>query len=401
MEFSKVNIQRFYKNTKIINDELFIKMNSDDFVVKEIDKNNNILTESPIVNIEKMLHAKQLLDNIPDNLDKAERKLFYDKIGHFPFVKLTTSDGKLTVFEDSTDFFVFTLKKINLSTNDAIGKLAMLLNVPYKNFQFSGTKDKKATTYQKVGVKVQFEKLYFLALYLADEEPNEEILKYVDKQTNFDFDVEKRNILIFDIRKDNFIKMGEHKGNCFEIRIQDFDASNIFDAKYFLNYFGMQRFGKNVNNHIVGEHIINGEYTKAIDLIYNEPFFSKDGKCKKSKIQRFIENFRNKGKSDKNIFMKMDRDCQMMYLHAYQSYIFNQDVNNLEFDVIDINTVLNLVKKEHKFCKGGERKVFEEIYNLSSEQRGSDTIVRFSLNKSAYATMAIRELTGCEISDYK
>lgn len=41
---------------------------------------------------------------------------------------------------------------------------------------------------------------------------------------------------------------------------------NKSNSKYFLNYFGPQRFGKAFNNHIIGEFILNKKYDEAINL---------------------------------------------------------------------------------------------------------------------------------------
>ena len=89
----------------------------------------------------------------------------------------------------------------------------------------------------------------------------------------------------------------------------------------------------------------------------------------------------------------------MLYLHAYQSYIFNGAINErIQLtDVLNINEELNLVKLPSKFCKGGKRKIIEQIQDLRISKNKHDIIVEFTLNKSCYATMALRELFGNNI----
>lgn len=173
----------------------------------------------------------------------------------------------------------------------------------------------------------------------------------------------------------------------------------------FINYFGTQRFGKAKNNHFVGEKILNKEYTEALDLIIKnskgyESFIKGDlSECLKKcdNMERYI--FKNKGViNDKKIVLGMRREIRMIYLHSYQSYLFNKEVNEFIKSLNDeglsysLESTLDLKKMNDKMLKGGTRKVFEKGYNVEGWKDKEDFVISFELNSSCYATMALREL---------
>ena len=83
----------------------------------------------------------------------------------------------------------------------------------------------------------------------------------------------------------------------------------------------------------------------------------------------------------------------MLYLHSYQSFLFNKDVNKFIETKQDFSdSVVKLQKMNDKLLKGGERKVLEKAKNVLAWQDGTDFVVSFELNSSCYATMALREL---------
>ncbi|OQS54880.1 truD1 [Ecytonucleospora hepatopenaei] len=397
MDCSSVEICKFYK-TRPKHSVLYIKREPSDFIVQEIDSDGNPCLCDGLIDEEKFYESKNLIENLPTKLDKSERNEFYKKVAYYPFVKITTVENQFKKEQTSYDFYIFTLKKINLTTNDAIGKLSSLLGISYKNFQVSGNKDKRAITYQTVGVKVEFEKLYCLSVELLKK------MSDVKEVNDFclnkhKFEVTDCNIEIYNIRKGNYIKMGSHSGNKFTITLKNTKIEELHDSNFFINYFGLQRFGKSLNNHNVGQAVIKKDFEKAIDIIFDENNNSQQ-EMFLSKTHRFIDYYRKKGKSSKWIFLKMNRDSQMLYLHAYQSFIFNKQINDIDFMQINHNLEVDLVSADHKFCKGGKRLAVEEIKELKFYPDEEDVVVEFILNKSAYATMALREITGCEILDY-
>ena len=399
MDCSSVGICKFYK-TLPKDSVLHIKKEPGDFIVQEIDSDGNPCLCDHIINEQKFYESKTLIENLPKTPDKSERNQIYKKIAYYPFVKIITVENHFKKEQTSCDFYIFTLKKINLTTNDAIGKLSNLLGIPYKNFQVSGNKDKKAITYQTVGVKVDFEKLYCLSVKLLKKKSCvEEINDFCLNKHKFE--VTECNIEIYDIRKGNFIKMGSHSGNKFIITLKNTKIEELNDSNFFINYFGLQRFGKYLNNHYVGQAVIEKDFDKAIDIIFDENNTKNDNQeIILSKTHRFIDFYKKKGKTAKWIFLKMNRDSQMLYLHAYQSFIFNKQINDIDFMQTNSNFQVDLVSADHKFCKGGKRLVIEKIKELKFYPAKEDVVVEFILNKSAYATMALREITGCEILDY-
>lgn len=398
-----LEIKHYYTSHFIKINTSTIKRKCEDFIVMEIYESNKVLIDDEIINISKFHISYNQIMSLPINPTKEERKKIYEQTKYFPFIKLRTVDGNFVKEDTDEDYFIFTLKKVNQNTSDAIGVLSMLLHIPYKEFSFSGNKDKKAITYQKVGCKVSFTKLFLLACHLKNDEDYlkkfSTVFNFINKSDIIQFEKKDYMINIFDIHKGNPIKMGDHTGNRFKITIHDADYDTISTKQFFFNYFGPQRFGKNCNNHKIGELIIKKEYDLAIDMMYNDIFHNKIHDNGKSKIQRFIESQRHKGKTAKNIFFNLNRDSQMLYLHAYQSYIFNNAINERiqSTNVLNINEELDLVKLPNKFCKGGKRKIIEKIQDLHISKNKHDIVVEFTLNKSCYATMALRELFGNNI----
>jgi tRNA pseudouridine13 synthase len=164
------------------------------------------------------------------------------------------------------EHLILTLRKKDLSTWDAVNILSNHLGCRSRDIGYAGLKDKNAMTIQKISVHKSLEEKVD-----SFEHPQ---IKILNKEYH-----------------NNKIRVGHLKGNKFFIRLKRVFPNDALKLKKVLkeiknhgmpNYFGVQRFGVEGNNHIKGEAIINGEH------------------------------------KEKN------RKLKQMFLNAYQSNLFNE-----------------------------------------------------------------------------
>lgn len=145
-------------------------------------------------------------------------------------------------------FSLYLLRKINLSTWDALGRLSKTLHIPLKHFGYGGLKDKKAITYQyitiKNGPKRDIHDKNIELTYLGN------LPKSLDKSDLLgnNFEITLRQVTL----KDEIIEK-----NIEEVRLYGIP-----------NYFDEQRFGSvSENREFAVKEIIRGNYERALFLI--------------------------------------------------------------------------------------------------------------------------------------
>ncbi|XP_048740934.1 pseudouridylate synthase 7 homolog [Ostrea edulis] len=225
----------------------------------------------------------------------------------------------------------FVLYKENMDTIEAVYRLTKFFHINKNMFQFAGTKDKRAITSQEFTVyRVKAERLvsanrYFYKMALGN-------FRYVDQP----------------------LKLGQLSGNRFTIILRDVTGSDelintsleSLKTKGFINYFGMQRFGSTaIPTYQVGKELLKSNYKEAAELILQPRPGEKESiaECRKSwwkdkncmqmltalprkyNIERtLLEGLIKFGESNyANAFQMIHRNTRMLYLHGYQSYIWN------------------------------------------------------------------------------
>uniref|UniRef100_A0A8C0ZY33 TRUD domain-containing protein n=1 Tax=Castor canadensis TaxID=51338 RepID=A0A8C0ZY33_CASCN len=355
----------------------------------------------------------------------------------------------------------FVLYKENKDTMDAINVLSKYLRVKPNIFSYMGTKDKRAITVQEIAVlKISAQRLAHL---------NKCLMNF--KLGNFSY-------------QKNPLKLGELQGNHFTVVLRNItgtdgqvqQAMNSLKDIGFINYYGMQRFGTTaVPTYQVGRAILQNSWTEVMDLILKPRSGAEKGylvKCReewaktkdpaaalrKLPVKRCVEGQLLRGLSKygmKNIvsaFGIIPRNNRLMYIHSYQSYVWNNMVSKriedyglqpvpgdlvlkgvseayremLTADNLDIDNMRHKIRDYS--LSGAYRKIIIRPQNVSwevvayddpkiplfntdvdnlegkpppvfaSEGKYRALKMDFSLPPSTYATMAIREVLKMDTS---
>ncbi|XP_077120870.1 pseudouridylate synthase 7 homolog isoform X2 [Ranitomeya variabilis] len=366
-----------------------LKERYSDFVVHEIGKDGKIIylndlsvpadNEDPAEDIysvlsedeKKRLEDLQLFKNKESNVaievvddSKEKRTIIHQAIkGLFPGLETKTEDrdgkkyiiayhaaGKKALSKVRTpsdprkhswpksrgSFCHFVLYKENKDTMDAINVLSRFLRVKPNIFSYMGTKDKRAITVQAIAVlKITAQRLAHL---------NKCLMNF--KLGNFTY-------------QKNPLKLGELQGNHFTVVLRNITGTDeqVEQAMTslrnigFINYYGMQRFGTTaVPTYQVGRAILQSNWNEMIDLILKpRPGAEKgylvqcreewaktkdpDAALRKLPVKRCVEGQLLRGLSKygmKNIvtaFGIIPRNNRLMYVHSYQSYVWNNMVS--------------------------------------------------------------------------
>lgn len=260
-------------------------------------------------------------------------------------------------------YLQFHLYKENKDTQDALMVLAKMIGVQPKSFGIAGTKDKRAITTQRATIfKQAASKLASLNKRLYGIKVGD--FCYVDKG----------------------LVLGQLAGNRFTITLRGVvgeseeaikEAADSFGRSGFINYFGLQRFGtSSVPTFTVGAALLRGEWETALNLILQprdgerqdiveaREYFLKtrdaDGALLRMPRQLVAERAVLTGlrKDRDNILQAINnipRTMRMMYVHSYQSYLWNHAASKR----IQLFGVDKVVEGDLVFCKETETPMLE------------------------------------------
>lgn len=245
---------------------------------------------------------------------------------------------------------------------DALHLVGRMLKIRPNHFGFAGTKDRRAATVQRVSVpRVRHETLN----YLNTQIPAIKMGDYKYSQ--------------------HPIQLGDHGGNEFKITVKNVQLTRGDDADSlerrvqstkeavgaavtelakngFINYYGLQRFGTHIiGTHELGKLMLMEKYEEVVDglLHVDEDFMSQviSGSAQETQMNRDASNraraihlFKTAGNVDealqmmpkrfgaessvmqrlqlnpkdfKGAILSVTRSIRSLYLHAYQSYVWN------------------------------------------------------------------------------
>ncbi|MCZ7356591.1 MAG: tRNA pseudouridine(13) synthase TruD [Candidatus Methanoperedens sp.] len=230
------------------------------------------------------------------------------------------------------NYLIVELSKRNWDTHRLIRELSRIFRVSQDRFGWAGTKDKRALTRQKISIW----------------DTGEEELERVRLK-----DVELKVIG----RSNKKISLGDLWGNRFKITVRDVGLpqdETLARVKAITselergapNFFGVQRFGDiRPVTHVVGEAIVRGDFKNAALMYIAKAFPDEPDEIKKARqyvwdtgdfkeglkiyplrlqFERAMMNHLIACPDDyTGAFKVLSPNLQKMFLHAYQSYIFN------------------------------------------------------------------------------
>ncbi|XP_027350046.1 multisubstrate pseudouridine synthase 7 isoform X2 [Abrus precatorius] len=233
--------------------------------------------------------------------------------------------------ENVGKFLRFHLYKENKDSQEALGVIGNMLGIQPRSFGFAGTKDKRAVTTQRVTVyKQQASRLASL------------------------------NERLFGIKVGDFcyvkegLCLGQLMGNRFTITLRGIvadsedtikESSDSLGRHGFINYFGLQRFGSgSVPTHLIGAALLRGEWKLAVDMILDPRDGERNAIAKARKYYKessdavgtlrqlphylvaeraVLQCLKKSPGNYLQALKSIPRTLRMMYVHSYQSYLWN------------------------------------------------------------------------------
>ena len=195
----------------------------------------------------------------------------------------------------------FAIQKRNVSTLEAINRLARELRVPARDFGYAGLKDKNAVTTQILSV---------------EGVPPERVLK-----------IEQPAIeVLWAERHAHKLRVGHLRGNRFRITVRDLAQDRLPAIKTVMerlategvpNRFGAQRFGNKNDTHLIGKALMKSEWERVVRYMLTD-----DTPRANDIAQRMRRE--SARKSAERAVMCIPHRLRKLFLSAYQAYLFNR-----------------------------------------------------------------------------
>jgi tRNA pseudouridine13 synthase len=230
------------------------------------------------------------------------------------------------------NYIIVELTKRNWDTHHLVREISRVLRVSQNRIGWAGTKDKRALTKQKISIW-DTKEVDIARIRLKDVE-----LKVIG-------------------RSNKKISLGDLWGNRFNITVRDINLSQeetlsrVKSITHELekgapDFFGVQRFGEQRPvTHVVGEAIVRGNFKDAVLTYISRPFPEESEEIKKARkfvqdsgdfkeglniypfrlsFEKAMMNHLIAHPEDyKGAIRVLSQNLQKMFIHAYQSYIFN------------------------------------------------------------------------------
>jgi tRNA pseudouridine13 synthase len=314
-------------------------------------------------------------------------------------------------FNKDGKYAYYKLKKINMDTLKALQLIANEFKINKKYINIAGTKDKVAVTTQYISISKGPEKSF--------------------KKDNLE--------LQFLGKAKHRLNLGMLDGNKFTITVRELKNEEIQAFKNkksnttIPNYYDDQRFGIQKNNHIIGRLIVKKKFKEAVKEAIKQQHYPNN--LMLPHLEKHPTDFIG-------ALRKLPKRIVLMYIYAYQSYLWNEtvkilikkhnhhkasynagelffpndEIQNVDIPLIgfdmeykneEIKTTCEAIMKQEEItsrdfiirqmpecsASGGNRSFLIDIKNLSAKEIDNETMqLCFSLGKGSYATMVVKAL---------
>jgi tRNA pseudouridine13 synthase len=225
------------------------------------------------------------------------------------------------------------VEKRGLSTLQLRDHLARHFGVDRKAVGHAGLKDKHAVTRQVISIHAPGK--------TPEDFPS--------------FQHERVQVLWVDLHS-NKLQRGHLAGNRFSIKVRGVDPLSVRNAKKSLdllarigvpNRFGAQRFGNQMNNHLIGRALILGNFDEAVDLLLSPHPLAPDGTRDAREaysigkysdaVELMPKVFKGeyhtlraiaRGDAPEKAIRAIDQTAVGFYISSFQSAVFNQILND-------------------------------------------------------------------------
>ena len=188
----------------------------------------------------------------------------------------------------------FAIRKRNLSTMEAINRIARELQVHTRDIGYAGLKDKNAVTTQVLSVEgVVPERV------LRVEQPAIEVL--------------------WAERHAHKLRVGHLRGNRFKLTLRDIPHDKLTQIKTAMdrlltegvpNRFGVQRFGNKNDSHLIGKALVKADWEAVKCYMYANDDIPQQKKFERKPVETLVNAIPHR--------------LRRLYLSAYQAHLFNR-----------------------------------------------------------------------------